>query len=556
MPVRFQVRIILAWLALAVPTTIWSIVTSWNVLYDDAYISFRYAQHLGTGSGLTWNPGEDPTEGFTNLLLVLVLAPTSGLGFDPLAVTRALSLLALMTTCLLIFIAAYRWLGVSHGGALVAGLVFSIVPAAQLLVLSGMETVLFTALLAGASLAGVRLIRLGGVLPAFFFALLGFAAYLTRPEGALIVPALMVGLLATWRTLKATRWKVFLGLATLTALILIHLVWRIQTFDSLLPNPYYLKSASVLITASGATSVVVFIASFAVATLAALATITCWHSSGLSARAADHTLAIALISTCSALVVLYLAFVMRTDTITDISGRFAFPVLPLLLMLGAPAIGQVVDALLRANRWRAIVSWFALATGMSLLAGLPLGTLTTAMSPGFLRGASDAMAEQLNSNQQLRLANAFAEIRPIVSARVAYGDAGLVPYVSGLPWLDLVGLNDSTLARATSREVAVDYVFGVAPEIFLIPVDDDGALYRSGHGILGDYGTWARDSRWSAYEYLGTFKRNDAPYDLLLLARQGALPDLARNVLTSELDLVCTPVHSRLMSVSDPNNCD
>ena len=36
-------------------------------LVDDAMISMRYAQHLAQGHGLTWNIGEAPVEGFTNL---------------------------------------------------------------------------------------------------------------------------------------------------------------------------------------------------------------------------------------------------------------------------------------------------------------------------------------------------------------------------------------------------------------------------------------------------------------------------------------------------------
>jgi arabinofuranosyltransferase len=36
-------------------------------LIDDAMISMRYAKHLAQGHGLTWNIGEAPVEGFTNL---------------------------------------------------------------------------------------------------------------------------------------------------------------------------------------------------------------------------------------------------------------------------------------------------------------------------------------------------------------------------------------------------------------------------------------------------------------------------------------------------------
>ena len=48
---------------------------NWNVIFDDAFISYRYAQNLAMGHGLTWNPGYPPTEGYTNFLLVLISAP-------------------------------------------------------------------------------------------------------------------------------------------------------------------------------------------------------------------------------------------------------------------------------------------------------------------------------------------------------------------------------------------------------------------------------------------------------------------------------------------------
>ena len=44
------------------------------VLFDDAMISMRYAHNFAHGSGLVWNPGEPPVEGFTNLLWTLYMS--------------------------------------------------------------------------------------------------------------------------------------------------------------------------------------------------------------------------------------------------------------------------------------------------------------------------------------------------------------------------------------------------------------------------------------------------------------------------------------------------
>ncbi len=56
--------------------------TRYFVLFEDAMISMRYAQHLADGHGLVWNVGEPPIEGFTNLLWVLWMALAHALGLS------------------------------------------------------------------------------------------------------------------------------------------------------------------------------------------------------------------------------------------------------------------------------------------------------------------------------------------------------------------------------------------------------------------------------------------------------------------------------------------
>ena len=56
--------------------------TRYFVLFEDAMISMRYARHLADGHGLVWNIGEEPIEGFTNLLWVLWMAAAHKLGLS------------------------------------------------------------------------------------------------------------------------------------------------------------------------------------------------------------------------------------------------------------------------------------------------------------------------------------------------------------------------------------------------------------------------------------------------------------------------------------------
>ena len=66
------------------------LVWRFDFLCDDAYISFRYARNLAEGHGLTYNPGDAPVEGFSNLLWVLLLALAEALQLAPELVSRVL----------------------------------------------------------------------------------------------------------------------------------------------------------------------------------------------------------------------------------------------------------------------------------------------------------------------------------------------------------------------------------------------------------------------------------------------------------------------------------
>ena len=63
-----------------------------NWIMDDAFISFRYAKHLAEGHGLRFNVGDmPPTEGYSNFLWVLVLAPFELIGRVSPVVSRVIS---------------------------------------------------------------------------------------------------------------------------------------------------------------------------------------------------------------------------------------------------------------------------------------------------------------------------------------------------------------------------------------------------------------------------------------------------------------------------------
>jgi len=130
-----------------------------DMIFDDAFITYRYAKNTADGHGSTWNPGEPPTEGYTNFLFVMILAPFIKMGLDPLAAARGISLLAAMGLFFLCFLLGRMREGLSRLQALLAALAFIAGTRTDLLIMLGLETVLYAFLLGLSFLFAVRYIN-------------------------------------------------------------------------------------------------------------------------------------------------------------------------------------------------------------------------------------------------------------------------------------------------------------------------------------------------------------------------------------------------------------
>ncbi|MBI4859087.1 MAG: hypothetical protein HY815_02260, partial [Candidatus Riflebacteria bacterium] len=73
---------------------------------DDAFISFRYARHLATGKGLTYNPPVR-VEGYSNLSWILMLTACHRSGVDPLDASKTLGMLLGVLSLPLTFLATW-----------------------------------------------------------------------------------------------------------------------------------------------------------------------------------------------------------------------------------------------------------------------------------------------------------------------------------------------------------------------------------------------------------------------------------------------------------------
>ncbi len=232
---------------------------AWSFTCDDAFISFRYAEHLGTYGQPVFNVGVDPpefVEGYTNFGWVLLLAGGSALGIRPHLSAPALTGLASLAGLVL---AVMLVRALSNGAPRARLRAFDLVPAMVLVAQpeymvwsgSGLETAMSAALVLGAMVAWVR----GRWTLA---ALVAAAAGLTRPDALLPI----AGFGATWLLLRtgpvlvSERTRVLARvplrrLAVATAAFVVpvlgHLLWRRAYYGAWVPNTWPIKAHGMLL---------------------------------------------------------------------------------------------------------------------------------------------------------------------------------------------------------------------------------------------------------------------------------------------------------------------
>ncbi len=207
--------------------------------FEDAYITYRYANHLASGLGFVYNAGER-VEGCTSLAWTVVLAAVAKLGLPLGPVSQLLSIVGGL-------VLAWTTLGLSR--ALVARHPldpWQLLPAVGVVASgtwayyagSGMETTTFASLVTGAAWLAVAERDQRHALGAGL--LLGLAA-MTRPEGAGYAVAVLSAIL--WGEARRDALKMCIGFC---ALFVPFFAARWWYFGHSLPNTYYAKAAPSL----------------------------------------------------------------------------------------------------------------------------------------------------------------------------------------------------------------------------------------------------------------------------------------------------------------------
>jgi hypothetical protein len=419
---------------------------------DDAFISLRYAANLASGHGLVFNPGEPPVEGFSNPLFTLALAGLLRLGTPPLLAARGIGLAALAATVLLLPVAvrtfqpretsARRLRGstVSAGAPIVAAGFLAASSYSAFWAMAGLETVSYAFLiLLAAVLASRELQREKVRWSPLCFALVSAS----RPEGALLAAGVF---LAQWLTKPSDTRVVRAWITGFGLPVTILLAVRLSYYDALMPNTYNVKvgfGTPAVLAGLG------YLWRFTVDGgfwLLLLAGVACAILVRPTSDAPNTRLAIL---PPLAAVVAQAVFVISVGGDGFPGYRFVMPVYPLLCALAAIGLHATLRRVRRSPQ-------LALA-GVSILVCVGMAWSQSRGLEGHARRwwlshdkpwtsyvfQTDLSGTWLAGHQRIaKYVREHSEPGDVL----AVTDAGVIPFLSGLPTLDLVGLNDRTIA--------------------------------------------------------------------------------------------------------------
>lgn len=462
---------------------------------DDAFITFTYARHWNEGLGMRFNADDaGTTAGCSTELHLWVAAGAMRLGVDPLVATRAVSLAAMLAAAaifggLAAFLARARpSAGLLAGAALAAAWVA--LPETRVHLASGMETWLFALvhalLFAWAAWVATRDRPVDLRVCAAGAA--AFALVVTaRPEGWLLVLAYAAAA-AVARLPRAGLNGALRGaiptLATAVAVVGAWFAWRLSTYGSILPNPYYVKSNNAIFGSDGAwLPGLSEVTRFAVLRLLPLAFLLLCAARLLLLEARAWVVALILFVPAALVLVLY------TRAIHEMAGGFRYE-FPIAMPLFAGLCACLAAVSLRSTR-----GFHALIAAAALVVPALASSVRPAWWDDLDHARSTASAwtrARAEDNALARAGRDLAEIELGDTARrptILLSAAGQIPWYSRWRAIDWIGLNDNRLSgrEALSVDDVWRYLEGEQPDVVqsILPpaagdgARDDDANYRS-----------------------------------------------------------------------------
>lgn len=403
-------------------------------IQDDAFISFRYADNLVHGKGLTWNEG-DKVEGYTNFLWTMIMTIPFMVNIDVVVFAYVLGLVIFtanlaLTYRLAVYLFSSPWISLLCIFLLGTNYTFSCYATGGLE--TGLQTFFFLLAVLGVitfrSAAPHKPYHLFLISCVFSFALL------TRLDSAILLlatsPFLIKGVIDTSHSSRETlRNMLFLSIPAVL-FIGSWLLWKSYYYGDILPNTYYAKVSN----SSSFRGMLYLYGFFSSYWLIPFVFLILASADRFLRKESSH---ISIIATLAFLWCFYLVHVGGDF----MEFRFLVPILPFMIILAAWLIFRVLNQR-------------ALQVALALL--IFMGSIHH-----YITFSRTSLNWEIESIQELHghlthpwenwgqvgivLRDLFEGSQSDVI--IATTAAGAIPFYSRLPTVDMHGLNDSWIAR-------------------------------------------------------------------------------------------------------------
>ena len=508
----------------------------WITTKDDAFITFRYAEHLAQGHGIVWNIGESPVEGYTNFLFMVLLSVFALFKADLVVVAKIINLLSAVAVFFMlieIFTRIYRNRYLLYFGLFL--FVFPFFTSAQ--IAGGLETMFYAMLV---TLGALLLLRQWSAYERkrqVWFSLALLTMGLTRPEGVLVAGVLI--LLELGLVDRRHRRHLLLTIALwYVAPAAVYMAARRFYFGYWLPNPFYIKRSDKMLSLVGLLELQHFIL-----TTKLYIGLLCMPFVTEKARKGLLVLAAVFLPS--------LAVYMFFRPMMNYAFRYYQPYYALMLpVLAAPLalLYRLVDGRLEGrNLPRA---WRNVAEASLLVAAILFLCPYTGITSDTVRGRQVKKISNYKEfrywrQQGMKLEDCHIYIGKLLARYpeyreryIALGDVGAIPYYSKWKALDMGGLNDVHMAHfGTSvsqgmeqfaTKFDLDYVFGKDPAVVMVASNNPVTVDHYASRVL------VEDPRFKAYERIVAFEYSALIYEFIYLKKDDPSLKILRDGLVED----------------------
>jgi hypothetical protein len=442
---------------------------------EDAAILMRYSKHLAEGHGIVWNVGEQPVDGATDFLPMVLFAALSKFGMSLESAVRSVDFSAHVLTVIFIYLAIRELHGSSRWIAWISAGFLAIGPGLRL-VEAYFATPLFLLFCCVTwYLANKLLAEPSSHMKSIMFALSSLTLGLVRPEGVFLAVFFLLGFLYV-KGLRRTRTALLYFCLTFTLLGGAYFLWRWNYFGYPLPNPFYKKGGGHIYLDSLKGSIrniaeltfpfnLAFIYSTVLLVMLALRRLLRPTSQLLNTTAdgLDPDVAEVAKRTIFPLIPIvgFTALWIFLSDEMNYYGRFQYVVLPIVL-LSWPVLIMDGDRFLSSPRLNALDRKISVALALLIvLVSIPTLANSHAESEERLTADSRYDAAVMLSNYEHNYTMAVSE-------------AGLLPLYSGWNAIDTWGLNDPWIAH--QGEITETYLDQYKPEVIVLHEDHASPL--------------------------------------------------------------------------------